>query len=54
MLPDATIHAYNLSTNFTRSFWDLGDGYQTWERDPMHTYTNLGEFNFAVDIHGLR
>ncbi len=48
MLPDATIHAYNLSTNFSRSFWDLGDGYQTWERDPMHTYTNLGEFKISL------
>lgn len=48
MLPDATIHAYNLSTQFTRCQWDFGDGYQTTERDPVHTYDRLGEFRISL------
>jgi len=48
MLPDATVHAYNLSTQFTRCMWDFGDGYQTTERDPVHTYERLGEFRISL------
>lgn len=48
MLPDATVHVFNTSTNFTRSLWDLGDGFQTNERDPIHTYSKIGEFNIFL------
>jgi len=51
MLPDATVHAYNLSTQFTRSLWDFGDGTQTDERDPMHTYEKLGEFKVSLWVY---
>lgn len=48
MLPDATVHAYNLSKNFSRCLWDFGDGYQSTERDPVHTYEKLGEFRVSL------
>lgn len=48
MLPDAKVHVYNLSKNFTRCRWDLGDGTQTLERDPVHVYEDLGEFKISL------
>lgn len=48
MLPDATIHAFNTSTSFTRCLWDMGDGFQTSDRDPIHTYDKIGEFRIAL------
>lgn len=50
MLPDATVHAFNTSTNFSRSFWDMGDGFQTEEESPVHTYTKIGEFNISLTV----
>lgn len=51
MLPDATVHVYNTSTNFNRSFWDMGDGYQTTDESPIHTYTKVGEYNIALTVY---
>ncbi len=51
MLPDATVHAYNLSTQFNRCLWDFGDGTQTNERDPLHTYEKLGEFKVSLWVY---
>ncbi|KAB2872462.1 MAG: PKD domain-containing protein [Bacteroidales bacterium] len=48
MLPDATVHAFNTSTSYSRCLWDMGDGFQTDERDPIHTYTKIGEFRIAL------
>lgn len=50
MLPDATVHAFNTSTNFSRSSWDMGDGFQTEEESPVHTYTKIGEFNISLTV----
>lgn len=48
MLPDATVHIYNLSKNFTRAEWDFGDGNNSTEKDPVHTYESLGEFRISL------
>ena len=51
MLPDATVHGYNLSTDFSRSLWDMGDGTITTDKDPVHTYTGLGNFKVSLWVY---
>lgn len=51
MLPDATIHAFNTSTDYTRCLWDLGDCFQTSDPNPVHTYNKIGEFNIGLTVY---
>jgi PKD repeat protein len=48
MLPDATVHIYNLTKYGDRYEWDLGDGTLLTDKDPVHTYTKLGEFRVSL------
>ncbi|MHC1705537.1 MAG: PKD domain-containing protein [Tenuifilaceae bacterium] len=51
MLPDATVHVYNLSKFASRYEWDLGDGTLTADKDPHHTYGKLGEFKISLTAY---
>ena len=48
MLPDATVHIYNLSKYADKYEWDLGDGTNTTDKDPVHTYTKLGKYGISL------
>ncbi len=39
-----TIHFRNKSTSSTLSFWDFGDGQTSTDSDPIHKFTQTGEF----------
>jgi len=58
MLPDATVHIYNLTKYGDHYEWDLGDNSPIiTDRDPVYKYNDLGEFRvslraFAADSLG--
>lgn len=48
MLPDATIKAFNLSKDYTRSLWEFGDGEISNDQNPIHTYSKMGEYRISL------
>jgi len=48
MLPDAEVHVYNLTKYGDRYEWDLGDGTLTTDINPVHKYTEIGNFRVSL------
>ncbi len=48
ILPDATVHIYNLSEKATSYFWDVGDGTTYISRDVVHRYQEMGEYRIKL------
>jgi PKD repeat protein len=49
MLPDATVHIYNLTKYGDHYEWDLGDNSPILtDRDPVYKYNELGEFRISL------
>jgi PKD repeat protein len=48
MLPDAIVKAYNQSQLGVTYLWDFGDGTFSTDKDPQHTYTELGIYNVKL------
>ncbi|NVO08917.1 MAG: PKD domain-containing protein [Bacteroidales bacterium] len=51
MLPDASVHIYNLSKYADRYEWDLGDGTLITDKDPVHTFNAIGEFRVSLKAY---
>lgn len=51
MLPNSEVHVYNLTKFATRYEWNLGDGTLSTEKDPVHTYKELGEFDIRLTAY---
>ena len=43
----------NLSSQAGSSVWDFGDGIQSTETNPVHTYTNSGNFTIQLIVNGV-
>ena len=50
MLPGQKVQLFNLSENGNRYLWDLGDGTQSSEQNPIHLYTETGEFDISLRV----
>lgn len=53
-LPNARVHMYNLSEKGFEYIWDFGDGSlppYRFDRDPVHTYNEIGEFRVALTVY---
>ncbi|MGF1585762.1 MAG: PKD domain-containing protein [Bacteroidales bacterium] len=48
MLPGQKVQLFNLSENGYSYLWDLGDGTQSSEQNPVHQYTETGEFDISL------
>ncbi len=46
----AEVHFYNNNAYVDSWFWDFGDGGSSDVREPVHTYTDIGEFNVQVTV----
>ncbi|HOW05416.1 PKD domain-containing protein, partial [Methanospirillum hungatei] len=33
-------------------FWDFGDGYTSWEENPVHRYQNPGTYKVGLTLSG--
>lgn len=51
MLDDAEVHVYNLTQFANRYEWDLGDGTLETVKDPVHTYSKLGEYRISLKAY---
>lgn len=40
-------------TNISSWYWDMGDGYHSWVRNPEHTYTESGTYQVCLTVSGL-
>ncbi|MBN2891743.1 MAG: gliding motility-associated C-terminal domain-containing protein [Bacteroidales bacterium] len=46
-----TIFFSNTSTgSYVLSYWDFGDGYDTWANEPYHIYETTGTYNIALTV----
>jgi len=48
---DDTVHMFDISGNATLPtgfFWDFGDNTTSTERDPIHVYTQQGDYNITM------
>lgn len=46
--PSQPLFTYNLSSNATEFLWDLGDGSTSTQFNPVHYYTQAGEFDVQL------
>lgn len=50
MLPSQPIHCYNYSENGSTFYWDFGDGSFSNEVEPLHYYTEVGEYQIKLTV----
>ncbi len=48
LLPNATIQCDNRTQYGYKYFWDFGDNTTSGERNPIHTYTDMGNYNIKL------
>lgn len=46
-----TVVFTNSSTNFVISYWDFGDGVDTWADNPEHVYQNTGQYTVSLTVY---
>ena len=44
-------HTLNKSIGYTHSYWDFGDGSQSFQNSPTHEFTTSGYYNICLSIH---
>ncbi len=42
----------SLGTNISSWYWDMGDGYHSWMRNPEHTYAESGTYQVCLTVSG--
>jgi PKD repeat protein len=47
-IPDATIQIVNLSTMGHSWHWDFGDGHESFDFSPSHTYAGVGSYDISL------
>ncbi len=50
LLPDEKIKCYNMSEIGQSYLWDFGDGTTSTEENPMHLYSETGEYDISLDV----
>jgi len=46
-----TITFTNTSTAYSISYWDFGDGTDTWQDNPLHIYTQSGTYTVTLTVY---
>ena len=50
-IPNDPITFFNISQNATDYFWDFGDGLTSTEENPVHFYTEMGNFTVTLEAN---
>ncbi len=56
-IPGEPVHFNNYSKNAVRYLWDFGDGSYSEDKNPVHSYSMVGEVNITLTVwsdHGCR